>query len=211
MLLPLKTSLTRSPGPDRSLMVSAGLRRFANIAVVCGVVVSGARTATGPSSPSDAAVTFPPPNTDQTASSPTATGSVPCEQAIDAPPEVPADLVLVLDNVALPVGRTLQVNPAGSESELPLFAKHGLVVRAGAAVELRVPPEWEQRVRLGWGSPAVPGRRVTVPACPARGQEPWLVFAGGYWVDAPVCFPLIVRSQGRETQVRIGVGQDCSP
>jgi hypothetical protein len=120
------------------------------------------------------------------------------------------DDVVVLDNVALPVGRTLQVNPAGTESELPLFAKHGLVVRAGAAVELRVHPEWANRVQVGWGSPASPGREVKVAACPARGQAPWLVFAGGYWVDAPVCFPLIVRTQGHDAQVRIGVGEDCS-
>ena len=127
----------------------------------------------------------------------------PCyaDQAIDAPLEVPPDYVVVLDNVALPVGRTLQVNPAGSESELPLFAKHGLVVRAGAAVELQVPPGWETRVQAWLGKPGGTRTGGNVPACPARGQAPWLVFAGGYWVDAPVCVPLIVRTQGRETQV----------
>jgi hypothetical protein len=189
-------------------MVSAGLRRFTHVAVLCGVVVSGA--CTGTSSPSDAGVSVRPPNTDQAPSAPAASGSVPCGQAIDAPADVSPDDVVVLDNVALPVGRTLQVNPAGSDSELPLFAKHGLVVRAGTMVELRVPPEWEPRVRVGWGSPAAPAPEATVSACPARGHAPWLAFAGGYWVDAPVCFPLIVRTQGRETLVRIGAGAQCS-
>ena len=193
-------------------MNSAALRRAAIVAVTsCGVVVSGACTAPSSSSPPDAGVSVQPPNAGQAPSTPTVSGSVPCDQAIDAPVELPPDFVVVLDSVALPVGRTLQVNPAGSESELPLFAKHGLVVRADATVELRVPSDWETRVQVGWGSPAAPGRVVTVSACPARGQAPWLVYAGGYWVDSPACFPLIVRAQGRATQVRIGVGEDCSP
>ena len=39
----------------------------------------------------------------------------------------------------------------------------------------------------------------------------WLVFAGGYEVDVAMCVPLIVRTGGREQQVRIGVGTGCPP
>jgi hypothetical protein len=111
-----------------------------------------------------------------------------------------------------PIGRTLQVNSAGSASELPLFAKQGLVVRAGVPVEIRVPDEWQTRARVGWGgSPSVPRTEMMLPACAALDQAPWLAFAGGYWVDAPACVPLVVRSQGQETQVQIGIGVSCSP
>jgi hypothetical protein len=195
-------------------MVSAARRRVANV-VVCGaMVVTGACTpATSPSAPVTAAsAPAAIADTNQSPPAPTGPGSVPCGDAIDAPADTPPDLVVVLDNVALPVGWALQANPAGqSESGLRLFAKQGLVVRAGVPVELRVPAEWETRVRMAWGSTTVPGNVVTLPACPTRGQAPWLAFAGGYWVDAAVCFPLVVRTAGRETQVRIGVGETCSP
>ncbi len=184
---------------------------FANVAVLSCLSMSAACTPVGSSAPPDGAVSGLPPTTDPAQSVPAASGSVPCGHAIDAPLQVDPDDVVVLDNVALPLGRALQVSPAGSDSERPLFAKHGLVIRVGVAVELLVPREWETRVQMGWGSPATPGRVAKVPPCPASGQAPWLVFAGGYWVDAPVCFPLIVRTQGRETQVRMGVGQSCSP
>jgi hypothetical protein len=51
---------------------------------------------------------------------------------------------------------------------------------------------------------------VHVPACQqAAGDPPWLVFAGGYWTDAPACIPLLVRTAGRQTTVHIGVGTPC--
>jgi hypothetical protein len=37
----------------------------------------------------------------------------------------------------------------------------------------------------------------------------WLAFAGGYWVDAPACVPIVVRSQGREARARVAVGVAC--
>ena len=136
-------------------------------------------------------------------------GSIPC-RTIDALASAPTNLVVVLDNVALPLRRAIGANPATTLGPgAGLFSKQGLVVRAGVSVELLVPPEWQTRARIGWGNAASPGSVVAVPACPAQGTASWLVFAGGYWVDSPVCFPLLVRTAGREHLVRIGIAIEC--
>jgi hypothetical protein len=136
-------------------------------------------------------------------------GSIPC-RTIDAFASPPTNLVVVLDNVALPLRRAIGALPATTLGpSAGLFSKQGLVVRAGVPVELLVPPEWQTRVRIGWGSPGLPGSAVAVPACPPTGTASWLVFAGGYWVDSPVCFPLLVRTAGREHLVRIGIAIEC--
>jgi hypothetical protein len=139
-------------------------------------------------------------------------GQVSCGWSIAARPDPPGDYRVVVQDVAVPIATVLQVNETGeTDPAVRLFAKWGLVVRAGAAVDLRVGPGWEERARIGWGSPASPGAAVHVPACPGpSGQTVWLAFAGGTWVAQPACVPLIVRSRGQETQVRLGVGVACA-
>jgi hypothetical protein len=116
----------------------------------------------------------------------------------------------VVQNVAVPAG-PLQVAFSGeTDPAVGLFAKWGLEVRAGAAVDLQVAPGSEGRARIGWGNPGVPGVAVHVPACPGpSGQMGWLAFAGGSWVAQPLCVPLIVRSHGQQAQVHLGVGVPC--
>ncbi|GID29576.1 hypothetical protein [Paractinoplanes brasiliensis] len=103
----------------------------------------------------------------------------------------------------LPTAR-LQVAESGEPGRL--FAKAGLLVRAGTPVELTVDPS-ARGVTIGWGSPGPEVTTISVPACPdAKG---WLAFAGGYHVPEPMCVPLIVRANGREARARVRVGADC--
>jgi hypothetical protein len=136
-------------------------------------------------------------------------GLVSCGWSIDARPDPPNNYRVVARNVAVPTASILQANdPGQTDPAVWLFAKWGLV-RAGAAVDLQVGPGWEDRARIGWGSPAPRGAAVHVPACPQQAEGPWLAFPGGTWVAQPACVPLIVRSQGQETQVRLGIGVPC--
>ncbi|MCY1138365.1 hypothetical protein OWR29_10190 [Actinoplanes sp. Pm04-4] len=108
---------------------------------------------------------------------------------------------LVLDAVALPTG-VLQANDSGEPGRL--FAKTGLLVRAGRAVELTVTTPG---VTIGWGSPGPEGTTIRVPACP--NPNGWLAFAGGYTVTEPTCVALTVRSNGREQKAEVSVGRRC--
>jgi hypothetical protein len=134
-------------------------------------------------------------------------GLVSCAWTIAGLPDPPRDYRVVAQNVAVPARSILQAgDPGEADPAVWLFAKWGLLVRAGAAVDLQVEPGWEDRASIGWGSPGPRGAAVHVPACPAPSSSTWLVFAGGTWVARPACVPLIVRSQGQEAQVRLGIG-----
>ncbi len=111
-------------------------------------------------------------------------------------------LEVVVDAVALPTKTVLQTHAIGVPGEL--FAKQGLVVRAGADVELSV--ESTAGARLEWGEIATTGATTRHTPCPGEG---WLAYAGGYYVPAAMCLPVRVRSAGREQTVRIAVGAAC--
>lgn len=136
-----------------------------------------------------------------------------CNTSIAAEPALPAGYRLVLRGLAVPVVRVLEVHETGAaEPTNRLFAKWGLVVRAGVALDLQLKPGWADRARISWGSSAAPGVAVHVPACqPPSGKGRWLVFAGGTWVKQPACVPLIVRFRGQVVEVPLGVGVPCGP
>jgi hypothetical protein len=136
--------------------------------------------------------------------------SLGCNDAIASKADPPADLPVVLNQVALPTVNALQANRSGeSDPSAGLFAKQGLFVASGASFVLLVPAEWVGRLTIGWGT----GPRTThlrVSGCKATGsQERWLVFAGGFWVGEPACVPILVKSAGQEQTVLIGVGAAC--
>jgi hypothetical protein len=115
---------------------------------------------------------------------------------------------VVLGAVALP---DVVLSPV-RDQEGWLWAKQGLEIRAGATVEIAIAPSTPGRARIGWGSPSQPGPRQVVAGCSVAGCVDdcgWLAFAGGYWVDAPRCLPLIVRSGGREERTGVAVGNTC--
>ena len=137
-------------------------------------------------------------------------GLVACASSIAGLPDPPGDYRVVAQNVAVPTASVLRPDDrGGADPAVRLFAKWGLLVRAGVEVDLQVGPGWQDRARLGWGSPALPATAVHVPACPGPSSSAWLVFAGGTWVAQPACVPLFVRSQGQEAQVRLGIGVPC--
>jgi hypothetical protein len=120
---------------------------------------------------------------------------------------VPAVVLDTLrDAAAFPTGRVLQAEP---DDRGGLFAKTGLVVRAGVVVDVTVVDETAGRAEVGWGSPAVPSRHGRVPACPAT--EPWIAFAGGYFVTTPACVTVGVDANGGHDEARVAVGTRCAP
>ncbi len=100
-----------------------------------------------------------------------------------------------MQNVAVPTAPVLQANASGeTDPAVRLFAKWGLVVRTGAAIDLQVAPGWEDRALIGWGRQRVPTVSVHVPACPGpSAQAQWLGFAGGTWVAQPALCPFHSR------------------
>lgn len=180
------------------------MRTITAVLVFSGVLALGACTPESPVSP--------PRSTTAPAESPLPAGgqgTIPCDSVIGSAVAPPPGLTVVVDDVALPLQRALDPSPTGGSGSPRLFAKQGLLVRAGAQPELRVPADWESRAWIGWGNPAGPASFVTVSACSPSGSDPWIAFAGGYYVDEPACVPIVVRSAGRETTVRVGVGVAC--
>ena len=136
---------------------------------------------------------------------------LPCEQSIASVPGVPGGYEAVLGVVALPTATVastaLQTSASGDpDPQARLFAKTGLLARAGASFEIIVPDEARPGFSVGWGSPAVRTSALTA-ACDGDG---WLVFAGGYFVDQVGCRPLLVWAGGEEARVEIGVGAPCA-
>jgi hypothetical protein len=142
-----------------------------------------------------------------------ALASLACREPIDGgPPD--ADFQVVLGVVALPtsaVTRALQASDSGDATAPALFAKTGLLVRAGRAFELDVPGDPGNRLGIGWGNGLTfrPSARFAVPACPDTFGTGWLAYPGGYWVDRPLCLPLTVRAGAREQRVTVGIGAAC--
>jgi hypothetical protein len=135
-----------------------------------------------------------------------------CSDYIGAHPVVPG-LQVVLGVVALPIstaGPALQTARTGDTSIPRLFAKTGLLVRAGTDFQIVVPRGSGNRLGIGWGSSASPSKAVVVSHCP-RAHLPvkWIAFAGGYWLDHPACVRLEVRTADRQRSVRLGLGAPC--
>jgi hypothetical protein len=140
---------------------------------------------------------------------------LPCRETIGN--QVPERaMTVVLGVVALPASprmhRALQTARTYSQDPATrLFAKWGLVVRAGAEFRLIVPLELRRRVSIGWGNAGEGhvGTTIVVHGCRGQRRDRWLDFAGGYWVRRPVCAPLIVAADGRLRRVPIGIGTAC--
>ena len=136
-----------------------------------------------------------------------------CPDYIDTDPP-PGDFEVVAGVVALPTSPghvALQASEGGSGAPERLFAKTGLLVRAGATFEVVVPTAVADRMAVVWGGAGTPTRRLTVNACHASGGSgaEWLAYPGGYLVDDVMCAPLDVVVQGRPHRVLLGIGHAC--
>lgn len=134
-----------------------------------------------------------------------------CASAVDDVADPGSGYTVIAENVALdavyaPSGERLQLAPsdqagAGAEN----FAKSGLLVRAGQSATLTVATRDEGNTIAWGGSPRA--WSLTVPACPG---DAWLVYTGGYYVDAPRPVWLQVESAGETEEICVGVGADCA-
>ncbi|WP_283136598.1 hypothetical protein [Rhizohabitans arisaemae] len=171
----------------------------------------------GAPTPPSAGVTAKPPAPAPPDPSPVPKGdtsrTVRCDNLIASEKELPPGFPPILDSVAFQREiefRRPQANPPDPWS----FHKSGLPVRIGARVELRVPPEQKSRLRIKWGNPPAPssepGGLIVVDGCasPDPAAE-WIVFAGGYEVRGPGCYPLDVTAGGRTERVRVAIGARC--
>ncbi|MGA7206144.1 MAG: hypothetical protein WBX27_16100 [Specibacter sp.] len=96
------------------------------------------------------------------------------------------------------------------------FAKVGLVLKAGVAFSLSVPPEMAGKMKIGWSNSGYTlADTLTVAGCAfpqAASQQAgsaWLVYPGGFWLKEPACVPLVVTSGGSSTTIHIPVGTPC--
>jgi hypothetical protein len=51
--------------------------------------------------------------------------------------------------------------------------------------------------------------RVEATNCHAPSTSQWVACAGGYYVDEPMCVPIVVEAGGAREVVRIAVGIGC--
>jgi hypothetical protein len=146
-------------------------------------------------------------------SGPSAAGTVVgCPEAIGRVDDPGETYQVVAGVAAVPAGnRVLEPAPQTSgEGPTRLFAKWGLLVRAGATVDLSLLPGWADRARMRWGdTDAEPVTAVRVAAC--RDGAAWSVFAGGTWVAEADCVPIrITAATGEEATVELSIGAPCS-
>jgi hypothetical protein len=121
----------------------------------------------------------------------------------------------MLDVVGLDLDSTstVQAGPGGDLADPhPLFAKVGLLVHRGRESTVTVPGDWASKVSIAWGNHAAQWTTsLRIPACrqPWPGAGQWLVYPGGFSLDAAACVPLEVRAGTTTTTFSIPVGVRC--
>jgi hypothetical protein len=130
-----------------------------------------------------------------------------CAQSDAAVPES----AIVLNAVGLDSGHVLGASKTGEKRrDVALFSKVGLFVRAGVAVDLSIRGA-QGRATMGWGwdTPTGGWKQVHAPACPAIGDNPWVVWAGGFWLPKPRCVHVRLTVGTRQAEVPMSVGRKC--
>ena len=165
----------------------------------------GALTVTACSSSGQKASPPSPPTSSISASPAIATAELICADTIQQA-EPSSDMQVVANAVALPSLRmaALGAAPTGESGATALFAKYGLLIRAGTRATVTVADP--AHVSIGWGKPGPVTKRLVIPGC---GSSGWLAFAGGYYVDRPRCVTLEVASGASKETVQVGVGTAC--
>jgi hypothetical protein len=122
-------------------------------------------------------------------------------------------LRVLFGRVAVPrQNALLQPHAAPANRPLPDYAKQGLQLHASRQpVEVVVPIRWRTRLAVGWGETGGPQQASVVRVLPCRrvlGHD-WLTYPGGYFVRAPACVPLVIRTGPKTARVRLSVGRRC--
>jgi hypothetical protein len=144
-----------------------------------------------------------------------ATVSLDCSRPIDAMVAPPQGFEAVGDAVALQTSASapdaIQAGVTGDGDPVRrLFAKTPLLVRPDEQSEVLVAPEWINRAFVWWGNTGgqEPSARFVVGPC-HTGSTKWIVFPGGITVSEPGCIELIVRHDGTDNRVSLGIGAAC--
>lgn len=145
----------------------------------------------------------------------TATSTLDCTSPIDTVNAPSAPFQAIDGAIALQTSSSspdaMQTTATGADDPSQrLFAKTALFVHGSERSEILVLPEWSGRVRMWWGNT---GRRqmadqFVVGPCHTD-PDVWIVFPGGIVLAEPGCIDLIVRHDGRDTRVSMGVGAPC--
>ncbi|GAB2733184.1 hypothetical protein GCM10027038_34590 [Arthrobacter bambusae] len=118
----------------------------------------------------------------------------------------------VLNVMALSATTGETIGWGGASYEGFDFAKVGIAIRSGMKFDLRVSPEWQDKMRIGWGNSGYTlATTVHVPGC-SQGQQTeasWLVYPGGFWLKEPACVPLIVETETEQVTLNVAIGKNC--
>jgi len=135
--------------------------------------------------------------------------TIPCDEIIDIT-RFPRPR-LVLGAVSVPPAFLVR-SYGGPLDAAPwrYFAKHGMVVKSGAAVTITVPSAWRTRVGISWGNNVHRVfHTIRIAACrpiPKRGYA----YAGGFFLRRPsACVPLVLAVGDRRQTVWFGIGRRC--
>lgn len=92
------------------------------------------------------------------------------------------------------------------------FQKVWIALKTGAKMEILVPPEMQDRMRIGWSNDGYRlARELKVPGCesnPAGGQ--WVAYPGGFWLKEAGCMPLTVTTGTATETIYVPIGKSCS-
>ena len=91
------------------------------------------------------------------------------------------------------------------------LAKVGLVIKTGVKFTIIVPPNWRNRMRIGWGNRGYTlATTLQVPGCSSTpaGAE-WLVYPGGFWLTAAACVPLTIETDTGTGSIQVPIGKRC--
>lgn len=92
------------------------------------------------------------------------------------------------------------------------FAKVALIVKVGATITLKVPDQMREHVKIGWSNSGYTvADSIAILGCTSNVPDAkWLVYPGGFWLDAPACVPLTV-THGKDTEtIHVPIGTSCS-
>ncbi len=91
------------------------------------------------------------------------------------------------------------------------LSKVGLVLKAGRSFTLEVPAELRGHMKIGWSNSGYTlADSLHSPGCTANTDNAeWLVYPGGFWLDAPACVPLTVKHGEQVETLHLPIGKTC--
>ena len=127
-----------------------------------------------------------------------------------APNRIAGDVMAISDGAPGSVTDPIQWG-GGANYEGFQLAKVGLVIKTGVKFTIIVPPNWRNRMRIGWSNTGYTlATTLQVPGCSSTpdGAE-WLVYPGGFWLTAAACVPLTIETDTGSRTIHVPIGKRC--